>query len=248
MGRTDTTPEALRRLEALDTAAPLYPERVVSLCGELLLEQGGRLPEGLSLEAVQIFMELVMRLARNRFQTLAPEGSLAPDRSERLAREKAYRQYLLQDFKTRLRQQLCPDAEDLQDGEAAVPSFTYEEEQLTDNFQRLCDALLALALSRTRGTCKGLASCLRAIDGRISAAATNWSLMRLDRADRALLRMGTYELAHAEKRQPPALVINETVELAKLFGQQDSPAFINGVLDRIRLNASNEAVTFGTAE
>jgi len=35
------------------------------------------------------------------------------------------------------------------------------------------------------------------------------------------------------------------VELAKLFGKQDSPAFINGVLERIRLNAANEPVTFG---
>ena len=185
-----------------------------------------------------------MRLARNRFQTLAPEGALASERIERVDREKAYKQYLLQDYKVRMRQQLCPDAEDLQDEEGA-PSFTYEEEQLTGNFQRLCDELLAVAISRAHGVCKGLATHFSAIDERISAAAANWSLMRINRADRALLRMGAYELAHAENRQPPALVINETIELAKLFGEQESPAFINGVLDRIRVNAVNEPVTFG---
>ena len=49
--------------------------------------------------------------------------------------------------------------------------------------------------------------------------------------DRAILRLGTYELLHAET--PPKVVMNECIELAKRFGTTDSRRFVNGVLDKI---------------
>ena len=248
IGSANPADDALQRLEALDRQDPLYMEKAYQVCGDLFMDSIYRLPDSVPPEAIQPFCECVMRLACNRFHALAPDGALAAERSVRVAREKAYKQYILQDFRERMRQLICPDAEALQDAEAAPPSFTFEEEQLALAMRRLCDEIMNVAVSRVRGACKGLLAHFGEIDGRISAAATNWSLMRLDHADRGLLRAGTYELVYAERKMPFALVINETVELAKLFGKQESPAFVNGVLDRIRVNANAEPVTYGAAE
>jgi N utilization substance protein B len=59
--------------------------------------------------------------------------------------------------------------------------------------------------------------------------APSWSLARLASVDRAVLRIGTYELLAAPDRSP-ALVLNESVVLARRFGTDDSPRFVNGVL------------------
>ncbi len=59
--------------------------------------------------------------------------------------------------------------------------------------------------------------------------APKWSLARLAAVDRAVLRIGTYELAAVPERST-ALVINEAVLLARRFGTDDSPRFVNGVL------------------
>ena len=70
------------------------------------------------------------------------------------------------------------------------------------------------------------------IDDVIQAASKNWRVERMSRVDRNILRLATYELRFAEN-VPIKVVINEAVELAKRFGADDSPAFVNGVLDRI---------------
>jgi N utilization substance protein B len=54
--------------------------------------------------------------------------------------------------------------------------------------------------------------------------------------DKSILRLGAYELFH-EPATPAAVVIDEAVEMAKRFGEADSPAFVNGVLDAIRRQA-----------
>ena len=55
---------------------------------------------------------------------------------------------------------------------------------------------------------------------------------RMSRVDRNLLRMATYELMHAVD-VPRAVILDEAVELAKSFGTEESPSFVNGVLNRI---------------
>ena len=70
------------------------------------------------------------------------------------------------------------------------------------------------------------------IDTRISAAADNWRLERIAILDRNALRLGAYELMHAESG-PTGAVMNETIELARTFGSGESPGFVNAVLDRI---------------
>ena len=71
------------------------------------------------------------------------------------------------------------------------------------------------------------------LDRSIVAAASNWRLDRMAAVDRTILRLGAYELV-AEPETPPAVVLDEAIELAKRFGEADSPAFVNGVLDAIR--------------
>ena len=70
------------------------------------------------------------------------------------------------------------------------------------------------------------------IDGTIRKASLHWRLERMSRVDRNILRAATYELLHADDI-PVRVTLNEAVELAKHFGDEDSPAFVNGVLDRI---------------
>ncbi len=74
------------------------------------------------------------------------------------------------------------------------------------------------------------------IDACISAAAENWRLQRMATVDRNALRLGTYELLFTPAT-PPATAITEAMELARRFGTADSPAFVNGVLDKIRTSA-----------
>lgn len=70
------------------------------------------------------------------------------------------------------------------------------------------------------------------IDEAIQAASRNWRIERMSRVDRNILRLATTELRHT-RDAPMRVVINEAVELAKLFGASESAAFVNGILDRI---------------
>lgn len=67
------------------------------------------------------------------------------------------------------------------------------------------------------------------IDALISKAAPAWPLPKINRVDLAVLRLATWELV-VEKNTPQKVVIDEAVELAKQFGAQASPRFVNGVL------------------
>jgi N utilization substance protein B len=72
-----------------------------------------------------------------------------------------------------------------------------------------------------------------AIDERITATAENWRLSRMTPVDRNVLRLGAYELLHDPAGTPIEVVIDEAIELARRFGSADSPAFVNGILDKL---------------
>jgi N utilization substance protein B len=72
------------------------------------------------------------------------------------------------------------------------------------------------------------------IDSRIQAASQHWKLERMASVDRNILRLAVYELEFAIDKIQPAIIINEAIEIAKVFGTQDSASFINGILDQIR--------------
>ena len=68
------------------------------------------------------------------------------------------------------------------------------------------------------------------LDEKIRPLAPDWPLEQVARVDRAILRMGLYELLHLSAIVPPKVAINEAVELAKAFGSDNSSKFVNGVL------------------
>jgi len=72
------------------------------------------------------------------------------------------------------------------------------------------------------------------IDRRLTEASDNWKVTRMGAVDRNVLRIGACELLTADPSAPPAVVIDEAIELARRFGTADSPAFVNGVLDKLR--------------
>jgi N utilization substance protein B len=69
------------------------------------------------------------------------------------------------------------------------------------------------------------------LDATIALQASNWRISRMAAVDRNILRLGTYELRYTET--PSAVVLNEAIELARRFGSDSSPAFVNGILDAI---------------
>ena len=82
-----------------------------------------------------------------------------------------------------------------------------------------------------RQLAKGVEAHRAEIDARIAACARNWRLERMAAVDRNVLRLASYELLHTET--PYTVVIDEAVELAREFGSEPSPAFVNGVLDAV---------------
>jgi N utilization substance protein B len=71
-----------------------------------------------------------------------------------------------------------------------------------------------------------------AIDEQIARAAPAWPLEQMSRVDKCILRLAIYEMLF-EKDLPTRVAINEAVELAKLFGHETAPKFVNGVLGSI---------------
>ena len=80
---------------------------------------------------------------------------------------------------------------------------------------------------------RGAQGDLERLDQAIGAASTRWRFERIAPLDRNIMRIASYELLR-EAATPSAVIIDEAVELAKRFGEADSPSFVNGVLDAVR--------------
>ena len=79
---------------------------------------------------------------------------------------------------------------------------------------------------------EGVTAHRRRIDGILADYAENWTLERMPDVDRAVLRLGLYELLWRDDT-PDAVAIDEAVELAKTLSTDESPRFVNGVLGRV---------------
>ena len=79
---------------------------------------------------------------------------------------------------------------------------------------------------------RGAQQRVETLDAAIAAAATNWRLERIAAVDLSIMRIAAYELL-AEPETPSAVIIDEAVEMARRFGEADSPSFVNGVLDGV---------------
>jgi N utilization substance protein B len=107
--------------------------------------------------------------------------------------------------------------------EHAVDVYFAEHEPDATEEIRLFAATIAL----------GTIDDLEAIDVLIDRHTANWRVARLAVIDRLILRLATWELRH-ERETPPAVVLNEALELARRFSADEAVAFVNGVLDGIR--------------
>ena len=87
---------------------------------------------------------------------------------------------------------------------------------------------------------KGVAENQADLDQEIRSVAQNWEITRMAVIDRNVLRMATYELLHCPDI-PPKVAINEAIELGKRYSTQNSGAFINGILDKVKDRARADA-------
>ena len=94
-----------------------------------------------------------------------------------------------------------------------------EDEDVRAETRELASALVQGVIAHSAG-----------LDGLIGQLASEWPLDQLAVIDRNILRMAAFELARRAPSVPPKVAINEAVELAKTFGSESTPRFVNGVL------------------
>ena len=86
----------------------------------------------------------------------------------------------------------------------------------------------------------GVERYLDTIDKTIGEVSENWVVSRMPLVDRNILRIATYEILY-DAEVPASVAINEAVELAKVYGGEDSSKFVNGVLGKIALRREEHA-------
>lgn len=79
---------------------------------------------------------------------------------------------------------------------------------------------------------RGICGKISEIDAKINEVAKGWKTERMGKAELAILRLAVYEMLYDED-VPVKVAINEAVELAKRFGGDESPAFVNGILAKL---------------
>lgn len=118
----------------------------------------------------------------------------------------------------------------------------YEAEQRDEPIERILQARCRLAMrdpqmpgvpEYTMTLVDGVADHLDPIDEAITGCLEGWELGRIPAVDRNILRVAAYELLFGEETIDTAVVISEAVKIADVLCGDDSPAFINGVLDGI---------------
>lgn len=80
------------------------------------------------------------------------------------------------------------------------------------------------------------------IDALIEQKSKNWSIGRMAKVDLNILRIAAFELVYRQDI-PKNVAINEGIEIAKKFGTEESPAFVNGILDEIAASVPEKAVS-----
>lgn len=80
---------------------------------------------------------------------------------------------------------------------------------------------------------RGVSTHSKDIDGLIQSRSAHWTLKRMALVDLTIMRIAVFELKYSAEAVPPAVAINEAIEISKKFGTVDSAAFVNGILDQI---------------
>lgn len=105
-----------------------------------------------------------------------------------------------------------PEQEELFTTTSDIEFSTKDAEYIRDKYEKIADKLSE-------------------IDEAINEKTTGWSTSRIGKVDLAIIRLAVYEIRYDDS-VPTAAAINEAVELAKKFGQDGSPSFVNGVLSK----------------
>ncbi|MDP8261403.1 MAG: transcription antitermination factor NusB [Candidatus Kappaea frigidicola] len=91
------------------------------------------------------------------------------------------------------------------------------------------DDVAPFAIALMKGTLENIST----LDDLIAKSAQNWQIKRMSAVDRNVLRLAAYELIH-ESDIPIKVSINEAINLAKKYGDEESGKFVNGILDKIK--------------
>jgi len=97
----------------------------------------------------------------------------------------------------------------------------WEKNEATDEVKAFAEQLVAGVLEKKKE-----------LDALIGKYATNWKISRMPIVDRNILRAGVYELLWMAD-VPAKVTVNEAIELAKSFGDDDASKFVNGILDQV---------------
>jgi N utilization substance protein B len=106
--------------------------------------------------------------------------------------------------------------------------FREEQPEVSDRLREFAEGLV-----------QGVQGQRDVIDTAIKARSKNWSLARMPRVDLNIMRVAAYELMYRTDI-PKKVSINEAIEIARRFGDKDSPAFVNGILDEIEACSKTE--------
>ena len=104
-----------------------------------------------------------------------------------------------------------------------VLSFDYEDKNINDSIKQFAKELI-----------EGTINNLDRIDAIIEKYSKNWDIKRIQYVDKSILRMSIYSLIYLKEKISKPIIINEAVEIAKIFGDKDSYKFVNGILDGIQ--------------
>ena len=114
----------------------------------------------------------------------------------------------------------------------------YEKNKITYNVEEVIKEVMEIDNEFVKEIVYGVITYKNDIDNIANKNLNNWTIDRLGNTDQAILRMGIYELLYTDT--PEIVSINEAVELAKIYSDDDVRKMINGVLDKIYHNKINE--------
>lgn len=109
-----------------------------------------------------------------------------------------------------------------------LQTFREEQTEITGRVREFAEGLV-----------QGVQSQREVIDEAIRARSKNWSLSRMPRVDLNVMRLAAYELMFRADI-PKKVSINEAIEIVRRYGDKESPAFVNGILDEIEICEKTE--------
>ena len=105
-----------------------------------------------------------------------------------------------------------------------------DDENLIEMLIKETKGLNQQSILLTREIIKGTIANLEAIDATIKTVSNDWKIERMAAVDRNIVRMAVYELKFNSEDTAPKIIINEAIEIAKIFGSDESSRFVNGIL------------------